>query len=107
MDLGATLDDDLEQYEVYVTEGLDDPANAEIDALLALILRDSLETQQERMTADQRARLRELDDLLVAKRERVTTILPHPNVRDRARWWWFLHEGPQVREEALAAARAR
>ena len=53
--------------------------------------------------AHEQAEVSRLDDLLIKHQWLVTgNIPPYPDV-PRSRWWWHLHEGPQVREEAIAA----
>ncbi len=84
----------LRQYEILVTEGLDDDDLYETEAILALIERDGLEDVFQRLDERQRARLEELDEILISKRERLLDWLPSAVEQDRRRWWWFLHEGP-------------
>ena len=83
----------LRQYELYVTEALDDHYNYETDDLLTLILRDGIEDRRSDLTREGERKLEELDEVLVRKRERLLDWAPSPNEHDRRRWW-FLDEGP-------------
>ena len=72
---------------------------------LVLVTRDSI--ADENWTLEQQAQITELDNQLVTHWKLLAQVLPDPNFRsDRQRWWWFLDEGPQVREEAKALGRA-
>lgn len=92
----------IEGYRLGLAQGLDveDP---HVEALLVLLDREELEDHWPELSEAQKEQVRRLDDLLLAKRMMVAVALPNPNFTDRRRWWWFLHEGPQVRSEALAA----
>lgn len=71
---------------------------------LVLVTRDSV--ADETWTPEQQAQIDQLDDQLVARWAQIAEVLPNSNfLRDRGRWWWFLHEGPHVRKEAKALAR--
>lgn len=98
----------VECYERHLAS-LDDEEYADFwdsEVLLALIARDVLEDRWAQLSPRCRRSVVELDEQLAAKHALVAREipLPNPNVPDRSRWWWFLHEGPQVREQALAAA---
>jgi hypothetical protein len=90
----------LEGYRVGVAEGLDKPDIAETEALFLLLDRDAIHDHWAELTPTQRQHVDESDQMLLAKHDRFTAMLPAPLSTDRARWWWFLHEGPQVREQA-------
>lgn len=96
----------LEQYQLHLA-GLDREEYADSAVLSALIDRDLLEAQLSAATPAQLRTLRKLDDELVARQTIIAEsgVLPNWNSQDRRRWWWFLHEGPQVRAAALASAR--
>ena len=75
-----------------------------INEELVLLTRESV--ADETWTPEQQAQVDRLDDQLVARWAQIAEVLPNPNfLSNRGRWWWFLHEGPQVREEAKALAR--
>lgn len=57
-----------------------------------------------RLTDAEQSELRELDDVLIKHQDVISANMPPRPEVPRARWWWYLDEGPQVREEALAAA---
>ncbi|MBI4305240.1 MAG: hypothetical protein HY678_02875 [Chloroflexi bacterium] len=90
----------IESYKIYVTRGLEDEERYEDEAILALITRDVIEERWTELTEAQVQQVAAIDDLLVHKRERVAEVLPNGNSVNRRLWWWFLHEGPQVREQA-------
>ena len=95
----------VELYDKYVRNGLDDGEGYPTEIILTLITRDSLDKQWADLTSEQRQRVAGLDAILVSKWELVAEILPNANSTDRRRRWWFLHEGPQVREDAIVAKR--
>ena len=72
------------------------------DVLLVLSTRNAFENYV--LTGKEQRRLDLLDDELVKHWEKLGEVLPLPAPSDRRRWWWFLHEGPQVREQARALA---
>ena len=96
----------LEQlFRIYEQEIgiLDDPDEIFSDSVLVLTTRNGFEDYG--LTAHQQRRLDRLDDELVKRWAVLAEVLPNPNFMDnRRRWWWFLHEGPQVREQARALA---
>ncbi len=71
------------------------------DGLQLLLKRDVIEDVWPKLSEEQRKRVVTLDGLLIEKTGMIADaqILPNPNFSDRKRWWWFLHEGPQVREQ--------
>lgn len=73
------------------------------DGMQALLLRDQIEDRLAELDAQQRAELARLDRRLAEQWELVSEIAPPGSGVDRKRWWWFLHEGPQVREDAERA----
>src|SRR6266511_3364033 len=75
------------------------------EVLDLLVVRDEID--ESKLNPDQRRRLVELDDLLVKHARLVTDNAPPQADVPRSRWWWHLHKGPQVRDDALAATRAR
>ncbi len=78
----------------------------EEEALLLSSNRDEIHNRWSEMSTEQQANVMSLDKRLVRHHRRVSKygLLPNPNVTDRSRWWWFLHEGPQVMEQALACS---
>ncbi|HHY54115.1 MAG TPA: hypothetical protein GYA08_01635 [Chloroflexi bacterium] len=78
--------------------------NWETFAWHALIVRSNLETQWNELTEMQRAQIATIDDVLAANYRRLQDILPAADEHPRTEWWWFLYEGPQVREAALRSA---
>ncbi|MCC7450291.1 MAG: hypothetical protein IT324_22930 [Anaerolineae bacterium] len=80
--------------------GIADDYNWETDALEALVGRSVLEERWEELTNRQRAEVSEIDDGLVQQWRRVAKLLPTLDKNPPSHWWWFLHEGPQVRQEA-------
>jgi hypothetical protein len=100
----------LEQlFRIYAqqTKNLDDPDEPTNETLLVLATRNVIDQRvlQNGLSDQERQRLEQLDDELVKRWEILAEFLPNPNfMSDRARWWWFLHEGPQVREKAKALA---
>ena len=73
------------------------------EALLVLIARSQIEDAWASWTANQRKTIEQLDELLMQKRDLFELVLPNPEEKDRQHWWWFLHEGPQVRQKAQQA----
>jgi len=73
-----------------------------------LLVRDGIEEAISggALLDEQRARLREADDRLVASRD---LLLRFPEVFEargvpRSLWWWYLHEAPHVRERSAITA---
>jgi hypothetical protein len=92
----------VDEYERLVSL-LEDDEYYDVPVQLILIARDDIEDGWSGLSPEDRARVEKTDSLLVQKHSIVAQMLPHPRHTDRRRWWWFLHEGPQVREEALRA----
>ena len=63
-------------------------------------MRDGIEDRLGEFDDGHRSRLANLDETLASKHERVADILPSAAQTERKRWWWFLHEGPEVRPRA-------
>ena len=85
-------------------KNLDHPDDVMTESLLVLSTRESF-VEDYPLSQEQQRRLDRLDDELVKRWEVLAEALPNPNFADnRRRWWWFLHEGPQVREQARALA---
>ena len=92
-------------FRIYAqqTKNLDDPDEPTNETLLVLATRESIERRV--LSDEQRQQLEQLDDELVKRWKILAEFLPNPNAPDDYhRWWWFLHEGPQVREQARALA---
>lgn len=87
-------------YVRMVRELGEDADYIEDEALLILNARDAIERSMPNLSAAERRQVAEIDDLLIQKAGLIALILPNPNFIDRCHWWWFLHEGPQVREQA-------
>ena len=89
---------------IYLQEikNIDDPDDLMTETLLVLSTRDGFEDLA--LTKEQLLRLDRADDQLVKRWEVLAEALPFPAPHPRAHWWWFLHEGPQVREQAQALA---
>lgn len=85
--------------------GIADDYNWETDALEALVGRSVLEERWEELTNRQRAEVSEIDDGLVQQWRRVAKLLPTLDENPPSHWWWFLHEGPQVRRVAEKTVR--
>jgi len=81
-------------------DGARDEDHSDVESLLALLTRDQIEDHWDELTLEQRRAVAKTDDLIISLRQMVSEILPSSVPKDRSRWWWFLHEGPQVREEA-------
>ncbi|MBI4319232.1 MAG: hypothetical protein HY675_12145 [Chloroflexi bacterium] len=93
----------VDEYERLVRL-LEDDEYYDVPVQLILIARDDIDEGWGRLDAAQRQRVEVVDMLLVQKHNIVAQMLPHPKHSDRRAWWWFLHEGPQVREKAREAA---
>lgn len=96
---------------------------AEVDALPsadyymevtnALVIRDTIQdalNAGQKLSSSFEILLRKADDGLMAQREMLVARFPEvfwpdrQNAGPRSCWWWFLNEGPHVREEAERAA---
>lgn len=96
--------DELVRYYEHYLGYLGDPESAYEDSMNILIARDDIEDCWTELDEDQRTRVLELDIVLAGKHGTVAEVLPTRVAHDRRRWWWFLHEGPQVKEQAEAAS---
>ncbi|MCC6167050.1 MAG: hypothetical protein IT329_07455 [Caldilineaceae bacterium] len=82
---------------------LDDPDETGLDEELVVLTRETIADRE--WTVDQQAEIDRLDELLVVHWKQFEDVLPNPNFsNDRRRWWWYLHEGPQVRQKAEKTA---
>lgn len=89
MDREAPQPTDDEEYFELLTTG---------EAVEFLCARDDLAESD--LSPEQRRELAQLDDLLVKHYRLIEgNVLAPPGIT-RSRWWWFLNEGPQVREQA-------
>lgn len=82
----------------------DSPDELELAVFQVLSTRDGFVDAL--LTDDQVRTLDQLDDQLLAHADVLADFLPGSNPPDRQHWWWFLHEGPQVREAAGEGAPA-
>jgi len=87
----------LGQYERLIGY-LRKPDSSGIDEIRVLAARTSVERQV--WTPEQQAQIDQLDKKLASHWRIFKGTLPHPAEHPREQWWWFLHEGPQVLEEA-------
>jgi DNA replication initiation complex subunit (GINS family) len=85
---------------------LDDRDFSYEESMNVIVTRDVLEDQWDELTSEERALVESLDNILASKHKIVSEVLPTMDKHERHRWWWHLHEGPQVKSEAerLAAA---
>jgi hypothetical protein len=102
---------DLEYYrhvleaidrEVTHSTGLDAEEILSSDAYDLLVARDKL--AEDPLTAVERDELERLDKLLLRHRQLVIQNVDPDVSRPAERWWWHLHEGPQVRARARKVA---
>jgi hypothetical protein len=80
----------------------EEPDFYETECRLILQDRDYLEEHRAEISEVQKARLIELDDQLQAKYlvlQEGICIFRYYRHKEDSGWWWFLDEGPQVREE--------
>ncbi|MBI4497500.1 MAG: hypothetical protein HY689_06355 [Chloroflexi bacterium] len=95
--------DVLASYKIYLADlRKEDMESSEI--LLVLITRDEIEQRWAELSPQQQRHVERLDATLAIHYAKVAAVLPNALSTDRARWWWFLHEGPQVRAEAKGVA---
>lgn len=97
------LAESVDQYE-HLVRLLEDDEYYDSSVQVILANRDGIAEGWSQLSAEQHARVKVADALLAQKYKIVAQMLPHPRHTDRHHWWWFLHEGPQVREEAERAA---
>ena len=88
-----SLDELIQNYFDYV-QTLGDMAEAiDIDAMFSLIDRDILFEKWNDLDEKQRQLVKEIDKLLIQKRNLIARILPTPSSTDAnrqaGRWWWF------------------
>ena len=100
VDLNEKIERWIREYERATRTLGEDPDFDDVEAMQALVCRDSLADNWSGLSDNQRHTIEEIDELLVTKYGIVGTELPIGLDNDRSRWWWFLGEGPQGREEA-------
>lgn len=98
---------DIVNYYERRLEALEDRAYSDFwedETLLLLIARDELKDRWTELPSAQQERVHALDKRLVKKHRLMAKYAPIPsqNLHDRGRWWWYLHEGTQVREQATS-----
>lgn len=81
---------------------LRDDEELDLCALSVLTTRDLLAAAV--LTEEQRARLQRLDQKLILRQALLAEVLPFPSQHPPDQWWWYLHQRPQVREQAKVAA---
>jgi hypothetical protein len=98
----ADLQEKIETYQFWVDDlGGDDLFS---DVFGTLYQRDDLAILWEALTPAQRIEVEQIDEVLISKHELLAEVLPmgtadNPERRAKGYWWWFLDEGPQVREQ--------
>ena len=97
----VTIERLFRSYEQQI-RNIDEPDEIGSEVLLLLTSRDLFEHFE--LTVERQQQLDRLDAELVKRWRILAEVLPFPSPRERKRWWWFLHEGPQVREQAKALA---
>jgi hypothetical protein len=93
----------LEHYRRHVI-GIADDDELDVLALLVVTARDEIEDRLGTLTSLQRREVERVDEILAGKWRLMKIAFPPRSMHDRSRWWWFLHEGPQVREQAQRIA---
>jgi hypothetical protein len=81
-------------------EGISDDYNWQNDATQAVITRSMVEDIWVQLTPQEQAAVLAADNTLIENWERVAESMLDPKEYPRTHWWWYLDEGPQVREEA-------
>ncbi|MBI2941946.1 MAG: hypothetical protein HYY04_16070 [Chloroflexi bacterium] len=94
----------VESYEAYLRLGLRDEDGVVDEILLVLNTRSAIEDRWSELSSLDKRRVTELDDLLVVKHDLIAEVLPFPQRPGSRHWWWYLDEGPQVREQARQKA---
>lgn len=87
----------LRIYSSHV-QNLRTPDSSGMDEIIVLVTRTGVDRLN--WTPDQRAQIDRLDEKLASNWRLFKGTLPHPAEHPREQWWWYLHEGPQVLEEA-------
>ncbi|MGI6366866.1 MAG: hypothetical protein ACOX2L_00660 [Anaerolineae bacterium] len=91
-----TIAELIERYRTHVWSIDED--YYEPEAWLALGARDRLELRRQELTAHDLDELEAIDNELIARRELVREVYPSGIPQPLSHWWWYLDEGPQVRE---------
>lgn len=99
----AQLEQLFGRYRRYI-RNIEEPDDLCSEVLLLLVARDEFAPLA--LSDDNLRRLAELDDQLIRHWETLAECLPYPTPHPRQNWWWFLHEGPQVRETTAPGAPA-
>ena len=86
----------LDYYDRYVRFLGHDREALETEALVLLTTRDALDDYWHRLTEEQRRLVGTIDLELNKKHKYAASVLPGTQPHPRSRWWWFLHEGPQL-----------
>lgn len=96
----ATLNDVLQDYCRHARLLRD---NDYYDTVVPVMLidRELVARDVDQLTPAQRQQLMDADEVLVQK-WRIVAQMTFGGEHPRSHWWWFLHEGPQVREQAHA-----
>jgi hypothetical protein len=87
-------------------ESIPDDYTFEEDVLGALIGRSALQEHWDELAEEQREEVHRIDDMLVGLHARVAEALDtvvRQREPDHTHWWWYLDQGPKVREEAERA----
>lgn len=71
---------------------ISDDYNWEDDTWHALVYRSLLVERWRELSERQRQEVVEVDQKLLAQRERVASLLPGPQDHPASEWWWHLHE---------------
>lgn len=103
--MGTWLTADLIDYYDRRRDALDDKGYRDFwedEILLLLNARDELYERWAELRAEQEERVLAMDEAVKKKRALIARPgpVPNPNVTDRRRWWWFLHEESPVRAVA-------
>ena len=93
----------ISTYKKYVGWIAQEEENWETFAWETLIIRDYLAERWARLSTSEQAVIYATDEQLVQCHHQLSQLLPGGGEHPRAQWWWYLHEGPQVREEAQRA----
>lgn len=102
-----TIPQRIRAYRVRV-EGISDDESYEDDVLWALIGRSALQERWDELAEEQREEVQHIDDMLVGLHARVAEAIEtvvRQRESDHTHWWWYLDQGPQVREKAEQVAK--